>query len=129
MIRMVPGLILFALIFSLAPLSSGQTYYKNLQYGKLNDVTIPQPKEVTLNNGLRLFLLEDHELPFIKMEARFVAGSAWEPAEKAGLAGITGMVMRTGGSQSMPGDQVDEQLEKIAASVETGIGLLEGSAG
>lgn len=127
--RMLSGLLLCALIFSLAPLSSGQTYYKNLQYGKLNDVTIPQPKEVKLKNGIRLFLLEDHELPFIKMEARFVAGSAWEPAEKAGLAGITGMVMRTGGSLTMPGDQVDEELEKIAASVETGIGTLDGSAG
>lgn len=123
------GLILFALIFSLAPLALGQKHYKELQYGKLNDVTIPQPKEIKLKNGIRLFLLEDHDLPFIKLEARFVAGSAWEPADKAGLAGITGTVMRTGGSLTMPGDQVDEELEKIAASVETGIGQLEGSAG
>jgi len=125
---MMTGLILFALIFSLAPLASGQKHYKELQYGKLNDVTVPQPKEVTLKNGIRLFLLEDHELPFIRMEARFVAGSVWEPAEKAGLAGITGMVMRSGGSLTMAGDKVDEELEKIAASVETGIGALEGSA-
>ncbi|HOC90297.1 MAG TPA: pitrilysin family protein, partial [bacterium] len=125
---MMTGLILFALIFSLAPLASGQKHYKELQYGALNDVKVPQPKEVTLKNGIRLFLLEDHELPFIRMEARFVAGSIWEPAEKAGLAGITGMVMRSGGSLTMAGDKVDEELEKIAASVETGIGALEGSA-
>ncbi|HNS74374.1 MAG TPA: pitrilysin family protein, partial [bacterium] len=125
---MMTGLILFALIFSLAPFASGQKHYKELQYGKLNDVTVPQPKQVTLKNGIRLFLLEDHELPFIRMEARFVAGSIWEPAEKAGLAGITGMVMRSGGSLTMAGDKVDEELEKIAASVETGIGALEGSA-
>lgn len=125
---MMTGLILFALIFSLAPLASGQKHYKELQYGALNDVKVPQPKEVTLKNGIRLFLLEDHELPFIRMEARFVAGSVWEPAEKAGLAGITGMVMRSGGSLTMAGDKVDEELEKIAASVETGIGALEGSA-
>ncbi len=127
--RIFRALVLFALMFGLAALSFGQKHYKELQYGKLNDVAIPQPKQVTLKNGIRLFLLEDHDLPFVKMEARYVAGSAWEPAEKAGLAGITGMVMRTGGSQSMPGDQIDEELEKIAASVETGIGQLEGSAG
>ncbi len=125
---MMTGLILFALIFSLAPFASGQKHYKQLQYGKLNDVAIPQPKQVTLKNGIRLFLLEDHELPFIKLQMRFAAGSAWEPAEKAGLAGITGMVMRSGGSLTMPGDRVDEELEKIAASVETSIGQLEGSA-
>jgi zinc protease len=83
---MMTGLILCALIFSLAPLASGQKHYRELQYSKLNDVVIPQPKQVTLKNGIRLFLLEDHELPFIKMQARFVAGSAWEPADKAGLA-------------------------------------------
>jgi predicted Zn-dependent peptidase len=125
---LMTGLILFALIFGLAPLSLGQKHYKELKYGVLNDVTIPQPKQVTLKNGIRLFLLEDHELPFIRMEARFVAGSVWEPAEKAGLASITGTVMRTGGSLTMPGDRIDEELEKIAASVETGIGGLEGSA-
>ena len=125
---MMTGLILIALIFSLAPLASGQKHYKELQYGQLNDVAIPQPKEVTLKNGIRLFLLEDHELPFIKLQVRFAAGSAWEPAEKAGLAGITGRVMRTGGSQTIAGDRVDEELERIAASVETGIGALEGSA-
>ena len=41
---------------------------------------------------------------------------------------ITGTVMRTGGTTSKTGDQIDEQLEQIAASVETGIGRSSGSA-
>lgn len=105
-----------------------QKHYKELTFGKLNDVKIPQPKEVNFKNGIRVFILEDHDLPFIKMQANFVAGSAWEPAEKAGLAAMVGTVMRSGGSLTMHGDQIDEELEKIAATVETGIGLFAGTA-
>jgi len=48
--------------------------------------------------------------------------------DKVGLATMTGMVMRTGGTKSKTGDQLDEQLENIAASVETGIDETFGSA-
>jgi len=126
--RIIRLVLAISLILCLAGSSHSQKSYKELTYGKLNEVKIPQPKQLTLKNGMKVLLLEDHTLPFIKMQALFVAGSAWEPAEKAGLAGICGTVMRSGGSQTRAGDQIDEDLEKIAASVETYIGLLNGSA-
>ncbi|MHC4509250.1 MAG: insulinase family protein, partial [Planctomycetota bacterium] len=52
----------------------------------------------------------------------------YEPADKVGLASITGTVMRTGGTTAKTGDAIDEQLEQIAASVETNIGQSSGSA-
>ena len=55
-------------------------------------------------------------------------GSLYEPADKVGLASITGAVMRTGGTTSKTGDELDEILENLAASVETGIGDDSGSA-
>ncbi len=117
-----------AVLWGLCSFSFGQKHYKELTFDKLREITISQPKQITLRNGIRVLLLEDHQLPFIKMRGVFAAGSAWEPADKAGLASICGTVMRTGGSQSMHGDQIDEELEKIAAAVETDIGVLEGSA-
>ncbi len=125
----VPGmLIVLFLIFCLSPMVMGQKHYKELKYPEMGEVKIPEPKQITLDNGIKVFLLEDHELPFIEMEAKFVAGAVWEPADKVGLASITGRVMRTGGSKSMPGDQMDEELENIAASVETWISSLSGGA-
>jgi len=123
----VIGLILI-LVFSLSTVVIGQKHNKDLKYPKLREIKIPTPEQFTLKNGMKVFLLEDHELPFISMNARFIAGSAWEPADKVGLAGITGSVMRTGGSKNMPGDQMDEELESIAASVETYITTLYGGA-
>jgi predicted Zn-dependent peptidase len=102
--------------------------YRNLKYPKLGDIEVPEVEQVTLANGMRLFLLEDHELPLINLSVRIRTGSIHEPAEKIGLASMTGQVMRTGGTATMTGDEMDEELEAIAASVETGIGLNSGSA-
>jgi predicted Zn-dependent peptidase len=121
-------MLILLLLVTLVPAAMGQKHYEDLTYGNMPDFEAPKPTEIKLDNGMTVLLLEDHELPFIEMNAKFIAGSAWEPAEKAGLAGITGMVMRTGGSAAMPGDQVDEDLEAIAASVETYIATLYGGA-
>ena len=120
-----------ALALCFAASSCAQKYawhYKELTYPKLGDIEIPEVERVTLANGMQLFLLEDHELPLIRISARIRVGSIYEPADKIGLAAITGTVMRTGGTTSKTGDELDEQLEQIAASVETGIGLNSGSA-
>jgi predicted Zn-dependent peptidase len=53
-------------------------------------------------------------------------GSVFEPASQIGLASITGRVLRTGGTTSMTGDQIDKELETMAAYVSTGIGLTSG---
>jgi len=107
---------------------SRQAHYERLAYPKLGDIVVPQIERVTLPNGMRLFLLEDHELPLVYVSARIRTGSIYEPADKIGLAAITGNVMRTGGTTSKTGDELDEQLERLAASVETGIGLNSGYA-
>ena len=102
--------------------------YTKLKYPKLRDIQIPDVQRLTLPNGMRLFLLEDHELPLINISAMIRTGSIYEPADKIGLASIAGEVMRTGGTTSRTGDQIDEELEQIAASVETSIGESSGSA-
>ncbi len=102
--------------------------YKQLKYPSLHDIVVPQVQRVTLPNGMRLFVLEDHELPLIHLSGRIRVGSIYEPADKVGLADITGEVMRTGGTTSKTGDELDEELEQIAASVETRIGQESGYA-
>lgn len=88
----------------------------------------PNTEVVILNNGVTLHLLEDHELPLIDMVAVIRTGSFYEAEDKTGLAGITGTVMRTGGTVNMTGKEIDETLEFIAGSVEVSIGVDSGSA-
>jgi zinc protease len=96
--------------------------YKNLKYPPLNSVQVPEPVRFELADGMVVYLVEDHELPMVSIHAMVRTGSRWEAADKAGLAAITGTVMRTGGSTSRNGDQLDEELDRLGASVETGIG-------
>lgn len=91
-------------------------------FPKLNKIKMPKIHEVILPNNMRIFLVEDHDFPTIDVRALIRTGSVFEPAEKIGLAEITGEVIRSGGSKKFPGDELDKMLETMAASVETGIG-------
>ena len=127
----IKAFVFFAFVIFCSGTSCTQKYVKNynqLKYPQLGDIEIPEIERVTLANGMQLFLLEDHELPLINASAMIRTGSVYESADKIGLANITGTVMRTGGTMSKTGDQIDEELEQIAASVSTGIGLNTGSA-
>jgi predicted Zn-dependent peptidase len=88
----------------------------------------PQSEVVLLNNGIILHMIEDHELPVIDMTAVIRTGSVYEPEDKIGLAGITGTVIRTGGTVSLSGEEINETLEFIVGSVEVSIGGESGTA-
>jgi zinc protease len=95
--------------------------YKALKYPPLREIKIPQVATFTLPNGLKLYLVEDHELPTLRGTALIRTGNLFDPKDKIGLATITGALIRGGGTHSKTGDQLDEQLENIAASVESRI--------
>jgi len=82
----------------------------------------PQPKvqSFTMPNGIRVLFIEDHELPVVEMSAAFKAGTLEDPAGKAGLAALTAKLLRTGGTKTFTSDQLNEQLENLAADVEFG---------
>jgi zinc protease len=95
--------------------------YKALHYPPLREIKIPNVAIFTLNNGIKLYLLEDHELPTIRGMALVRTGNLFDPKDKIGLASVTGTVMRTGGTHAQTGDKIDAELENIAASVESRI--------
>lgn len=81
----------------------------------------PKAERKVLSNGMILYLLEDHELPLIRMEMTVKTGSIYEPAEKIGLAGLTGAIMRTGGTKRHSGNEIDEIIDQMAADLSAGI--------
>ena len=92
------------------------------------EFTPPKPKRIVLDNGMIVYLLEDHDLPIFNVTVSFRTGAVYEPAEKAGLANLAGSVMRRGGTKTRTPEQINEELEFIAASVETSIERESGSA-
>jgi zinc protease len=95
--------------------------YKSLKYPPLREIKIPKIATFTLSNGIKVFLVEDHELPTLRGFALVRTGNLFDPKDKVGLATITGTLMRTGGAKAKTGDEIDDQMENIAASVESRI--------
>ena len=94
--------------------------YKEIKTPPLRKVDIPQPRRVQLDNGMVIFLMEDHELPLIHGSVNIRGGEREVPANKAGLVSIYGASWRTGGTESKTGDELDDFLDSRAAHVETG---------
>lgn len=93
---------------------------RTLTYPPLH-FAIPQSERLTLKNGIVVYLLEDHELPIVSMTAYFRSGTVYEPPTMVGLAGITGSLIRSGGTTALSPDALNAELEFMASSVEAGI--------
>lgn len=100
---------------------------KDLKYPPLRTIQTPTLESVTLPNGMRLYLLEDHELPIINGQALIHTGTVFDPPDRIGLAAITSAVLRTGGAKSKSGEQINRQLEDVGATLETGMNPTSGS--
>jgi zinc protease len=113
-----------------APLpTASQPIYKTLTYPPLRPVELPKIDEFTLPNGMKVKLLENHELPLIGGTLMVRTGALAEPAAKAGLAGLTGSVLRSGGTKQRNADELNAKLEGMAASIEASIGEERGTVG
>ncbi len=89
--------------------------------------SIPKADRATLDNGVVVYLMEDHELPLVNMTAYVRTGSIYEPADKLGLASLTGSVIRSGGTETLAPEKLDAELEFMASGVESGIGTEMGT--
>ncbi|HPO72383.1 MAG TPA: pitrilysin family protein [Armatimonadota bacterium] len=98
-----------------------RTHPSTLKYPELR-FTPPEPVERTLPNGMTLYLMEDRELPLLHVEAYVKTGSIYDPAGKVGTARLTATVMRTGGSERLQGDAIDEKLEFVGGKLEVSVG-------
>ena len=97
-----------------------QQPWKQITTPPLHDFKPAQPTRIQLENGLTIFLAEDHELPFINGTIIIRGGSRDEEAKQTGLVDIYGSAWRTSGTDTNPGEKLDQQLAEKAASIETG---------
>ena len=79
-------------------------------------LNLPQAQRVVLENGIVLYILEDHELPLISVNALIKTGSMYDPEGKEGVAELTAYVMRTGGTAKLSSAEIDERFDFLAAS-------------
>jgi len=88
----------------------------------------PKATRTVLSNGMILYLLEDPELPLVRVSALIRTGSIYDPPDKSGLAKLTATLLRTGGTSGWTPQTVNEALEFMAAEVEFSMRMESGSA-
>lgn len=69
-----------------------------IQYAPLH-FELPQAHRVVLDNGIVLYILENHELPLVNIKALVKTGTMHDPSGKEGTAELTAYGMRTGERQ------------------------------
>ena len=93
-------------------------------FPKLNDITIPEITKIELDNGMKVYLAEDHSLPLIDANVRISGGEYIEPAEKIGLVDVMGDLLKYGGTQKWSPDELEELLDGIGAHLHTNADLI-----
>ncbi len=81
------------------------------------DFKLPAYQQFTLKNGLKVYLVEQHEVPTISVSVIMPAGAIYD-GEKAGLASLTATALKHG-TKNFPKALLDEELDFIGASVNT----------
>lgn len=79
---------------------------------------LPQVKPFSLKSGIKVYLVEQHDLPLVSIDLNFEGGSATDPTGKEGLAGVC-MAMLTEGTSKLDKIQYAEALADVASSIST----------
>lgn len=87
----------------------------------------PGTMRFELANGVPVYAKADRQLPLVTVTVLFRGGKYLEPAGKEGLAALTSEVWRTGGAGERSAQELDEELDFLAADLSTSVGDVTGS--
>ena len=86
-------------------------------------VKLPKPFEAKLKNGLTVLILEDRRAPYVTLQLVLDgAGALFEPAEMAGLAHATALMLNEG-TTSRTSVQIAEEVDRLGAGLSAGAGF------
>ena len=89
--------------------------------GKPVVAALPAPVTMTLANGMKLIVVEKHDLPLITTQVLADGGGAADPADRAGLNSLTADLM-TKGTRTRSATQIANEVEKLGGSINSGVG-------
>jgi zinc protease len=83
---------------------------------------IPTPVEKTLANGLRVIVVETHNVPLVSARLTIKTGAEADPAGHAGLADTTASLL-TKGTTMKSAEEIARGVEALGASLDSGAGF------
>ncbi len=91
------------------------------QPGPQPKLTLPEPLTFTLANGLKVYLVESHNLPVMSASLVALAGSEGDSPKKPGVAGFTANML-TEGTANRTATQIADDTDQIGATLSKNAG-------
>ena len=102
--------------FKVEPIASSFDRSQEPATGPDPEITLPQVWQDNLANGLRLYGIENHELPLIQFTMTIKGGQLLDDINKVGVANlITDMMME--GTQNKTPIELEEAIDDLGASI------------
>ena len=100
-----------------------------LEFGPL-EFAVPRAEEYRheLSNGIPVYVVEDHDLPLVNVQATVRLGSFLDPEGEEGLSWLTGTMLRQGGTESLSAEEFDERADFLAVDISASAGDTSGQA-
>jgi zinc protease len=89
--------------------------------GEAPDLVLPAIQRFTLDNGLRVVLMEKRDLPLVQLNVLTNAGTVFDPATLPGLASMTAAMLDEGAG-GMTSLEIAEAFEMLGARFGVGAG-------
>jgi zinc protease len=82
---------------------------------------LPTPVETRLANGMRVIVVEKHDLPLVTASIIVPGGGARDPEDRAGLASLTATLL-TKGTATRTATQIAREVEMLGGSISSDAG-------
>ncbi len=127
------GSLALVLGLALVPAVQGQgsipAHPRDLTYPELRfELPSAEALRHELPRGAVAYVAEDTSLPLVELSVQLRIGSFLEPADKVGLAEMTGRLMRSGGAGHRDAAAFDEAADMLAANLRVRVGDTSGRA-
>lgn len=111
----------FTLVLSAALLGFAHVQAKPLKLPAPEPLkfNLPEPVVERLDNGLTIYMLEDHSLPLVRAFMLIDSGSLYDPKGKTGLSDFAMEALREGGTYKYTPAEMNAELERLGARIET----------
>ena len=85
-------------------------------YGETPSLTVPKVYESSLENGLKIFGIENNEVPLVRFNLTIDGGQLLESMDKLGVANLTASLLNKG-TKNKTTQELEEAIQDLGASI------------
>ena len=106
--------------FTIEPIPSSFDRSVEPPKGPLPEITLPEVWQYEYPNGLKLYGIENNELPLVEFSLTIKGGALFDDVNKMGVANLVGEMMMEGTRDKTP-QELEEAIERLGANINVNV--------